>query len=76
MIRFSSSDPIVCATPGMPNCNPFVQSKKDKIEYEFQITTKKRYVSIAEAKNVLQRAGRTIAPGLGDSLKMQGATHG
>jgi len=59
----------------MPNCNPFVQSKKDKIEYEFQITTKKRYVSIAEAKNVLQRAGRTIAPGLGDSLKMQGATH-
>lgn len=59
----------------MPNCNPFVQSKQDKIEYEFQITTKKRYVSITEARNVLQRAGRTIAQGRGDSLKMQGATH-
>lgn len=59
----------------MPNCNPFAQSKKDKIEYEFQITTKKRYVSVTEAKNVLQRAGRTIAPDRGDSLKMQGAAH-
>lgn len=59
----------------MPNCNPFMQSKQDKIEYEFQITAKKRYVSITEAKNVLQRAGRTIAAGRGDSLKMQGVAH-
>ncbi|MEF3698021.1 [FeFe] hydrogenase H-cluster radical SAM maturase HydE [Desulfolutivibrio sp.] len=56
----------------MPNCNPFLKSKKDKIEYEFQITTKKRYVSIAEAKDVLRRAGREAAAGKGDSLKMQG----
>jgi len=59
----------------MPNCNPFVQSRKDKIEYEFQITTKKRYVSVDEAKNVLARAGRTIGSSRGDSLKMQGAAH-
>lgn len=59
----------------MPNCNPFAQSRQDKIEYEFQITTKKRYVSVDEAKRVLARAGRTIASGRGDSLKMQGAAH-
>ncbi len=59
----------------MPNCNPFAQSKKDKVEYEFQITTKKRYVSVEEARKVLRRAGRTVAAGRGDSLKMQGAAH-
>lgn len=56
----------------MPNCNPFAKSKDDKIEYEFQITTNKRYVSIDEAKNVLRRAGREVERGKGDSLKMQG----
>jgi len=56
----------------MPNCNPFAQSRADKIEYEFQITTRKRYVSVEEARRVLDRAGRTVAPGKGDSLKMQG----
>jgi biotin synthase len=56
----------------MPNCNPFLKSKTDKIEYEFQITTKKRYVSIDEARKVLRRAGREAAAGRGDSLKMQG----
>ncbi len=56
----------------MPNCNPFVKSKTDKIEYEFQITTHKRYVSIDDAKDVLQRAGRTMDQGKGDSLKLQG----
>lgn len=59
----------------MPNCNPFVQSRQDKIEYEFQITTNKRYVSVAEAKDVLRKAGRVIAADRGDSLKMQGARH-
>jgi len=56
----------------MPNCNPFLQSRKDKIEYEFQITTHKRYVSVDEAKNVLKRAGRTAGKDKGHSLKMQG----
>lgn len=56
----------------MPNCNPFAKSRDDKIEYEFQITTNKRYVSIDEAKNVLLRAGRDVEAGKGDSLKMQG----
>ncbi|MBG0776765.1 MAG: [FeFe] hydrogenase H-cluster radical SAM maturase HydE [Desulfovibrionaceae bacterium] len=56
----------------MPNCNPFLQSRKDKIEYEFQITTNKRYVSVDEARRVLERAGRTVNPGKGHSLKMQG----
>lgn len=56
----------------MPNCNPFLKSKTDKIEYEFQITTKKRYVSVDEAREVLRRAGREPAQGRGDSLKMQG----
>ena len=56
----------------MPNCNPFQQSKKDKIEYEFQITTHKRYVSLDEAKNVLKRAKRTVDKGKGDSLKQPG----
>ena len=59
----------------MPNCNPFLQSKTDKIEYEFQITTHKRYVSVDEAKSVVARAGRTIAGGKGHSLKLEGATH-
>ena len=56
----------------MPNCNPFLKSRKDKIEYEFQITTHKRYVSVDEARNVLDRAGRTPGTGKGHSLKMQG----
>ena len=56
----------------MPNCNPFLKSRTDKIEYEFQITTHKRYVSVDEAKSVLKRAGRTIGEGKGHSLKMQG----
>ena len=57
----------------MPNCNPFLKSKADKIEYEFQITTRKRYVSVDEARRVLARAGRTVAPGQGHSLKMRTA---
>jgi len=56
----------------MPNCNPFLKSREDKIEYEFQITTHKRYVSVDEAKSVLKRAGRTAGAGKGHSLKMQG----
>ncbi len=57
----------------MPNCNPFLKSKTDKIEYEFQITTRKRYVSVEEARNVLRRAGRVPeTASRGDSLKMQG----
>ncbi len=56
----------------MPNCNPFLKSKTDKIEYEFQITTHKRYVSVDEARNVLHRAGRSEGKGKGHSLKMQG----
>ncbi|WP_320169416.1 [FeFe] hydrogenase H-cluster radical SAM maturase HydE [Maridesulfovibrio sp.] len=58
----------------MPNCNPFLKSKTDKIEYEFQITTHKRYVSVDEARNVLARAGRTENHTKGHSLKLQGAT--
>lgn len=54
----------------MPNCNPFLSSVRDKIEYEFQITTGKRYVSVDEAKNVLRRAGRVAGLERGDSLKM------
>ena len=53
----------------MPNCNPFLKSRTDKIEYEFQITTHKRYVSVDEAKSVVERAGRTVAHGKGHSLK-------
>jgi len=56
----------------MPNCNPFLKSKNDKIEYEFQITTHKRYVSVDEAKSVVNRAGRTIGKSKGHSLKLQG----
>lgn len=56
----------------MPNCNPFLKSKADKIEYEFQITTHKRYVSVEEARSVLERAGRTEGQGKGHSLKIQG----
>ena len=56
----------------MPNCNPFLRSKQDKVEYEFQITTRKRYVSVDEARRVLDRAGRTAGHGKGHSLKMQG----
>ncbi|NJB68205.1 biotin synthase [Desulfobaculum xiamenense] len=56
----------------MPNCNPFRKSKADKVEYEFQITTRKRYVSVDEARGVVHRAGRTVADGKGHSLKMQG----
>ncbi len=56
----------------MPNCNPFLKSKTDKVEYEFQITTRKRYVSVDEARQVLRRAGRNVAAGKGDSLKMRG----
>ncbi|BDQ37082.1 [FeFe] hydrogenase H-cluster radical SAM maturase HydE [Pseudodesulfovibrio nedwellii] len=56
----------------MPNCNPFLESKTDKIEYEFQITTHKRYVSVNEARNVLERAGRTEGVTKGHSLKLQG----
>ncbi len=56
----------------MPNCNPFQKSKTDKIEYEFQITTHKRYVSVDEARNVLKRAKRTIDKGKGHSLKIKG----
>ncbi len=55
----------------MPNCNPFLKSRTDKIEYEFQITTNKRYVSVEEAKNVLNRAGRTVSKDKGHSLKLQ-----
>lgn len=57
----------------MPNCNPFLKSRTDKIEYEFQITTRKRYVSVDEARSVVDRAGRTIGEGKGHSLKQQGA---
>jgi biotin synthase len=57
----------------MPNCNPFLKSRTDKIEYEFQITTAKRYVSVGEARRVLGRAGRTVAQGPGHSLKMNAA---
>ena len=56
----------------MPNCNPFLKSKTDKIEYEFQITTNKRYVSVDEARGVLERAGRTENKDKGHSLKMEG----
>ncbi len=56
----------------MPNCNPFLKSREDKIEYEFQITTHKRYVSVDEARSVLRRAGRTEGETKGHSLKMQG----
>ncbi|WP_027179337.1 [FeFe] hydrogenase H-cluster radical SAM maturase HydE [Maridesulfovibrio bastinii] len=56
----------------MPNCNPFPESKKDKVEYEFQITTRKRYVSVEEARKLLKRAGRTEGEGKGHSLKIQG----
>lgn len=56
----------------MPNCNPFMKSKNDKVEYEFQITTRKRYVSVDEARAVLARAGRVPGRDKGDSLKMQG----
>lgn len=56
----------------MPNCNPYLKSKNDKVEYEFQITTRKRYVSIEEARNVLKRAGRKEGKGKGHSLKMEG----
>jgi biotin synthase len=55
----------------MPNCNPFLKSRNDKIEYEFQITTHKRYVSVDEARRVLARAGRFVDTGKGHSLKMQ-----
>ncbi len=58
----------------MPNCNPFTKSKTDKVEYEFQITTRKRYVSVDEARALLARAGRTEGRSKGDSLKMQGGT--
>lgn len=53
----------------MPNCNPFLKSKSDRIEYEFQITTRKRYVSVDEARTVISRAGRRVATGPGHSLK-------
>jgi biotin synthase len=56
----------------MPNCNPFMKSREDKIEYEFQITTHKRYVSVDEARSVLKRAGRTEGDSKGHSLKMKG----
>lgn len=59
----------------MPNCNPFLKSREDKIEYEFQITTHKRYVSVDEARNVLKRAGRVPGEDKGHSLKMQGERH-
>ncbi len=59
----------------MPNCNPFLKSKNDKIEYEFQITTHKRYVSVEEAKSVVARAGRNIGGSKGHSLKLEGALH-
>ena len=59
----------------MPNCNPFLKSRADKIEYEFQITTHKRYVSVDEARSVLGRAGRTEGRDKGHSLKMQGVLH-
>jgi biotin synthase len=59
----------------MPNCNPFLKSREDKIEYEFQITTHKRYVSVDEARNVLKRAGRVAGEDKGHSLKMQGERH-
>jgi biotin synthase len=38
------------------------KAKPTKVEYEFQITTRKRYVSIDEAKGVLRRAGRRMTP--------------
>jgi biotin synthase len=56
----------------MPNCNPFLRSRADKIEYEFQITTHKRYVSVDEARSVVDRAGRTVGETKGHSLKLQG----
>lgn len=56
----------------MPNCNPFQRSRKDKIEYEFQITTHKRYVSLDEARSVLKRAKRIVDRGKGHSLKKTG----
>lgn len=56
----------------MPNCNPFRKSREDKIEYEFQITTHKRYVSVDEARSVVKRAGRTEGRDKGHSLKQQG----
>ena len=58
----------------MPNCNPFTRSRDDKVEYEFQITTRKRYVSVEEARSLLARARRAAGQGKGDSLKMQGGT--
>ncbi len=54
----------------MPNCNPFLKSKRNKIEYEFQCAPKKRYVSLDEAKKIIKMAGRTISQDKGDSLKL------
>ena len=54
----------------MPNCNPFQKSLADKIEYEFQITTNKRYVTVDEARNILIRAGRSEGKDKGHSLKL------
>jgi len=54
----------------MPNCNPFAESKRKKVEFEFQCAPKKRYVSIDEARQIMQRAGRKIAQDKGHSLKM------
>jgi biotin synthase len=59
----------------MPNCNPFLKSREDKVEYEFQITTRKRYVSVDEARRVVGRAGRTIGGGKGHSFKLQGGVN-
>ncbi len=53
----------------MPNCNPYLESIKKKVEFEFQCAPKKRYVSIEEAKYILERAGRKIAKDKGHSLK-------
>ncbi len=53
----------------MPNCNPFLESIKKKVEFEFQCAPKKRYVSVEEARLILQKAGRKIAKDKGHSLK-------
>ncbi len=58
----------------MPNCNPFIESKEKKVEFEFQCAPKKRYVSVDEAKEILKRAGRKIAKDKGHSLKLRRQT--
>jgi len=55
----------------MPNCNPYLESIKKKVEFEFQCAPRKRYVSVDEAKLILKKAGRKVAKHKGHSLKMR-----